>query len=151
MLAYACVWPRPRPASRPLPLQVFVEYVMLHGVNDGEEQAHELGALMRDRDVTVNLIPWNPVYSPDIEFAAPGDERVNRFHSIMRKVYEVPCTIRKEKGQDISGACGQLVVEQRGVSNSAAAAAAGGSVAGAAGKSIRDIEELLPRLAVSKA
>ena len=124
---------------------------MLHGVNDGEEQAHELGALMRDRDVTVNLIPWNPVYSPDIEFAAPGDERVNRFHSIMRKVYEVPCTIRKEKGQDISGACGQLVVEQRGVSNSAAAAAGGGSVAGAAGKSIRDIEELLPRLAVSKA
>ena len=127
-------------------LQVFVEYVMLNGVNDGEEQAHELGALMRNRDVTVNLIPWNPVYSPDIEFAAPGDERVNRFHTIMRKEYEVPCTIRKEKGQDISGACGQLVVEQRGVGNIPAAT---GAVDG--GKSLRDIEELLPRLAVTKA
>lgn len=132
-------------------MQVFVEYVMLNGVNDGEEQAHELGLLMRDRDVTVNLIPWNPVYSPDIEFAAPGDARVNAFHSIMRKVYKVPCTIRKEKGQDISGACGQLVVEQRGVGSSAAPAGGGGASTGGASKSIRDIEELLPRLAVSKA
>lgn len=39
-----------------------MEYVMLRGVNDGPEQAHELGALLQGRDVVQNLIPWNPVY-----------------------------------------------------------------------------------------
>ncbi len=43
-------------------LQVFFEYVMLRGVNDNPEQAHELGALLRGRNVVQNLIPWNPIY-----------------------------------------------------------------------------------------
>jgi adenine C2-methylase RlmN of 23S rRNA A2503 and tRNA A37 len=42
--------------------QVFMEYVMLRDVNDGPEQAHELGKLLQGRDVVQNLIPWNPVY-----------------------------------------------------------------------------------------
>ena len=42
--------------------QVFVEYVMLRGVNDNPEQAHELGALLQGKDVVQNLIPWNPIY-----------------------------------------------------------------------------------------
>ena len=41
--------------------QVFVEYVMLREVNDGPQQAHELGALLQGRDMVLNLIPWNPV------------------------------------------------------------------------------------------
>ena len=46
---------------------VFVEYVMLGpDVNCTEEHAHQLGALLRGRDVLVNLIPWNPILSPDI-------------------------------------------------------------------------------------
>lgn len=36
--------------------------MLLGDVNDGPEQAHELGALLRGRDVVQNLIPWNPVY-----------------------------------------------------------------------------------------
>jgi hypothetical protein len=48
--------------------QVFVEYVMLRGVNDGEGEAHQLGALLEGRTVVLNLIPWNPIYSPDISF-----------------------------------------------------------------------------------
>ncbi|DBA73554.1 hypothetical protein WJX79_010357 [Trebouxia sp. C0005] len=90
--------------------KVFVEYVMLAKVNDNEEQAHQLGALLQGRAVVLNLIPWNPVYSPEFDFEAPGHQRTAAFQTIVRQ-YGVHCTVRQEKGQDISGACGQLVVE----------------------------------------
>ncbi|KAK9861885.1 hypothetical protein WJX84_010257 [Apatococcus fuscideae] len=93
--------------------RVFVEYVMLAGVNDGAEQAHQLGELLQGRDMIINLIPWNPVYSPDISFEAPAAASLSDFQHIIRNSYGLPCTIRQEKGQDISGACGQLVIEQR--------------------------------------
>ena len=82
--------------------QVFVEYVMLAKVNDNEEQAHQLGALLQGRAVVLNLIPWNPVYSPEYDFEAPGHQRTNSFQTIVRQ-YGVQCTVRQEKGQDISG------------------------------------------------
>jgi adenine C2-methylase RlmN of 23S rRNA A2503 and tRNA A37 len=83
--------------------RVFVEYVMLAGVNDGLEQAHELGQLLQHRDVVLNLIPWNPVYSPDFEFKAPVEGQVAEFQGVVRGQYGVHCTVRQEKGQDISG------------------------------------------------
>ena len=83
-------------------LQVFVEYVMLAHVNDGTEQAQQLGALLQGRAVVLNLIPWNPVYSPEFDFKAPGHERTQNFQRIVRE-YGVHCTVRQEKGQDISG------------------------------------------------
>jgi len=44
---------------------VFVEYVMLGpDVNCTEQHAHQLGQLLRGRDVLLNLIPWNPILSP---------------------------------------------------------------------------------------
>lgn len=82
--------------------QVFVEYVMLAKVNDNEEQAHQLGALLQGRAVVLNLIPWNPVYSPEYDFEAPGQQRTDSFQTIVRQ-YGVQCTVRQEKGQDISG------------------------------------------------
>lgn len=82
--------------------QVFVEYVMLAKVNDNEEQAHQLGALLQGRAVVLNLIPWNPVYSPEYAFEAPGHQRTSSFQTIVRQ-YGVQCTVRQEKGQDISG------------------------------------------------
>ena len=84
-------------------VQVFVEYVMLAGVNDGPEQAHQLGELLQGRDMIINLIPWNPVYSPDISFEAPAASSCADFQYIVRNSYGLPCTIRQEKGQDISG------------------------------------------------
>jgi adenine C2-methylase RlmN of 23S rRNA A2503 and tRNA A37 len=84
--------------------RVFVEYVMLSGVNDGLQQAHELGQLLQDRDVVLNLIPWNPVYCPDgPRFEAPVEGQVAAFQTIVRGQYGVHCTVRQEKGQDISG------------------------------------------------
>jgi adenine C2-methylase RlmN of 23S rRNA A2503 and tRNA A37 len=56
--------------------RVFVEYVMLAGVNDGDENARLLGALLAGVAVHVNLIPWNPVLSPEFDFAPPGHESV---------------------------------------------------------------------------
>ena len=86
-------------------MQVFVEYVMLARVNDNPQQAHQLGRLLshRPEQYMVNLIPWNPVYSPDINFEAPGPERLAEFHSVVRS-HNVICTVRKEMGQEIEGA-----------------------------------------------
>ena len=83
-------------------MQVFVEYVLLAHVNDGEEQGQQLGALLQGRAVVLNLIPWNPVYSPNFHFQAPGQQRTEAFHRVVRK-YGVHCTVRQEKGQDIAG------------------------------------------------
>ena len=55
------LWPIGSETSGLMP-QVFMEYVMLRDVNDGPEQAHELGKLLQGRNVVQNLIPWNPVY-----------------------------------------------------------------------------------------
>ena len=49
---------------------------MLNGVNDAPETARQLGALMSGRNMLVNLIPWNPIYSPGMQFEAPSLERV---------------------------------------------------------------------------
>ena len=78
-----------------------------------EAHAHELGQLLRGRDVVVNLIPWNPVLSPDFEFRAPPAGTAGVFQGILRRCYGLPCTVRQEKGQDVAAACGQLVLQQQ--------------------------------------
>ena len=75
---------------------------MLAHVNDSEEQAQQLGSLLQGRAVVLNLIPWNPVYSPEFDFQAPGHQRTDAFQKTVRQ-YGVHCTVRQEKGQDISG------------------------------------------------
>ncbi|MEW5297463.1 MAG: hypothetical protein WDW36_000669 [Sanguina aurantia] len=118
--------------------KVFVEYVVLAGVNDGLAQAHELGALLQGTSMLCNLIPWNPVYSPDgPAFAAPSQQQLTEFQKIVRYEYNVFCTVRQEKGQDISGACGQLVVQNGG--------ALGGKKSCSSEAKLGDIEELLPK------
>ena len=77
---------------------------MLAGVNDNPEQAHELGRLLgpRSQQYLVNLIPWNPVFSPGIDFEAPGPDRLTAFHDIVRS-HGLQCTVRREMGQEIAG------------------------------------------------
>lgn len=84
--------------------QVFVEYVMLSGVNDQPQQAHQLGQLLQQRNVVLNLIPWNPVFSPSIAFEAPEPQALSAFRDIVMGVYGVRVTIRQEKGSDIASA-----------------------------------------------
>eukprot|EP01024_Parvocaulis_polyphysoides_P034926 TRINITY_DN30923_c1_g2_i2.p1 TRINITY_DN30923_c1_g2~~TRINITY_DN30923_c1_g2_i2.p1 ORF type:complete len:362 (-),score=25.79 TRINITY_DN30923_c1_g2_i2:68-1120(-) len=79
--------------------KIFVEYVMLSGVNDQQEHANEVGKLLQFKDVTLNLIPWNPVYSPNSKFEAPTEQQVRQFQQIVRIDYGIPCTIRQEIGR----------------------------------------------------
>lgn len=59
----------------------------------------------------VNLIPFNPIGTLT-DFGTSSDQKVNRFQAILRGTYNIRTTVRKQMGQDISGACGQLVVNQ---------------------------------------
>jgi adenine C2-methylase RlmN of 23S rRNA A2503 and tRNA A37 len=112
--------------------RVFVEYVMLGpDFNCLPEHAAQLGALLGSRDVVVNLIPWNPILSPGMAFAAPAPGATAEFQRVLRQDFGVPSTVRQEKGQDVGAACGQLVLEQ------------GGRQCGGGG-GVRDLEDLVP-------
>ena len=63
---------------------------MLNGVNDSPEVAQELGALIVGRNMIVNLIPWNPVYSPGMQFEAPGTQRVRMHLNVTCTMFR-PC------------------------------------------------------------
>ncbi|KZV17786.1 hypothetical protein F511_01595 [Dorcoceras hygrometricum] len=92
--------------------KIFIEYIMLDGVNDEEQHAHQLGKLLQAFEVVVNLIPFNPIGSLS-RYKTSNDEKVTKFQIILRGTYNIRTTVRKQMGQDISGACGQLVVNIR--------------------------------------
>jgi 23S rRNA (adenine2503-C2)-methyltransferase len=84
---------------------VFVEYVMLAGVNDRYEQALALARLLSPREAfKVNLIPYNPTDSP---FAGSSREAIAAFRSALES-RGVRVTVRLTRGRDIAAACGQL-------------------------------------------
>ncbi|GAB2268137.1 hypothetical protein Dimus_003116 [Dionaea muscipula] len=89
--------------------KILIEYIMLDGVNDEEQHAHLLGKLLETFDVVVNLIPFNPIGNLS-QFRTSSESKVTSFQNIVRGTYNIRTTIRKQMGQDISGACGQLVV-----------------------------------------
>jgi 23S rRNA (adenine2503-C2)-methyltransferase len=83
--------------------KVFVEYVMLDGVNDLPEHARQLAALLDPRIYKVNLIPYNPTGSYD----GSSPERIERFRAILAE-HRLTATVRLTRGRDIDAACGQL-------------------------------------------
>ncbi|HWA14463.1 MAG TPA: 23S rRNA (adenine(2503)-C(2))-methyltransferase RlmN [Burkholderiales bacterium] len=84
---------------------VTFEYVMLDGVNDSDEHARELVALVKGVSCKFNLIPFNPF--PDAGFARSPAARIAAFRDILMQAGLVTTT-RKTRGDDIDGACGQL-------------------------------------------
>ncbi len=87
--------------------RVFVEYLMLAGVNDRYEQAVQLAALLEPRGVfKVNLIPFNPTES---EFEGSSRAAIDAFRAALEE-RGVPATVRLTRGRDIDAACGQLAV-----------------------------------------
>jgi len=83
--------------------KVFVEYVMLDGVNDAPEHAEALAAVL-DRDVfKVNLIPYNPTGM----FEGSPRDRIAAFKAVLDRA-RLPATVRLTRGRDIAAACGQL-------------------------------------------
>ena len=85
--------------------RVTFEYSLVHGVNDTEEDARELTALLKSRNCHLNLIPVNPVKERD--FVRPSRENALNFKNNLEKS-GINVTIRREMGSDIDGACGQL-------------------------------------------
>jgi 23S rRNA (adenine2503-C2)-methyltransferase len=83
--------------------RVFVEYVLLAGVNDAPEQARALADLLGRDDFKVNLIPYNPTGI----FTGSSRERIAAFRSVLDRAH-VPATVRLTRGRDIEAACGQL-------------------------------------------
>ena len=81
------------------------EYVMLDGVNDGDQHARELVALAGKVKSKFNLIPFNPF--PRSEFKRSSPERIRRFADILARA-GLTATTRKTRGDDIAAACGQL-------------------------------------------
>jgi 23S rRNA (adenine2503-C2)-methyltransferase len=83
--------------------RIFVEYVMLDGVNDLPEHARQLAALLDPRGYKVNLIPYNPTGAYD----GSSPERIERFRAILEE-HRLTATIRLTRGREIAAACGQL-------------------------------------------
>jgi 23S rRNA (adenine2503-C2)-methyltransferase len=83
--------------------KVFVEYVMLAGVNDRVEQALALANTLGTREFKVNLIPYNPTGA----FDGSSRKAIDAFASALRSA-GVPTTVRLTRGRDIEAACGQL-------------------------------------------
>ena len=81
------------------------EYIMLEGVNDSEKHARELISLVRDVPCKFNLIPFNPI--PQAPFKRSRHDAVRRFQDVLMQA-GIVTTIRKTRGDDIAGACGQL-------------------------------------------
>ncbi len=87
--------------------RVTFEYVLLKGVNDSDEDAARLAALLKGLPVKVNLIPYNE--NPGLGFGDPGAERLQGFRKALTS-RGVTSMVRKNRGRDIAAACGQLAV-----------------------------------------
>ena len=90
--------------------RITFEYSLVGGVNDTDEDARELIALIKDLNCHVNLIPVNPIKERD--FVQSGGEAIAAFKNKLEK-NGINVTIRREMGRDIDGACGQLRRRQK--------------------------------------
>lgn len=86
------------------------EYTLLAGINDHPDHAHELAHLLKGKQCTVNLIPYNPV--PGIKLKRPDKKTIKQFRSVLFGSHIVN-TCRYTKGDDIAAACGQLAMQEK--------------------------------------
>ena len=91
--------------------RVSLEYVMIDGLNDTDEQASRLAALARGWRSHVNLIPLNP--TPGSRWSGTPRTRIDRFVATLR-AGGVPTTVRDTRGREIEAACGQLHAQLSG-------------------------------------
>ncbi|MBV8929823.1 MAG: 23S rRNA (adenine(2503)-C(2))-methyltransferase RlmN, partial [Mycobacteriaceae bacterium] len=84
--------------------KVFVEYVMLAGVNDSFAQAAQLASVLDPRMFKVNLIPYNPTGSG---FVGSSPKAIAAFRDELAR-RGLSATVRLTRGREIDAACGQL-------------------------------------------
>jgi 23S rRNA (adenine2503-C2)-methyltransferase len=100
---------------------VFVEYVMLAGVNDSFAQAAQLAGVLDPRKFKVNLIPYNPT---DSDFTGSSPKAIAAFREELER-QGLSATVRLTRGREIDAACGQLAAR-------ASTGHPGGSIVGGA-------------------
>ncbi len=83
--------------------KVYIEYVMLAGVNDTTRHAAELAAILDPKAFKVNLIPYNPTGM----YAGSSRDEIAAFKHVLDRA-RIPATVRLTRGRDIAAACGQL-------------------------------------------
>lgn len=88
--------------------RIMIEYVMLKGVNDSDDDALTMVKLLTDIPVKMNLIPFNPW--PGSPYECSSNNRIHAFKRILQE-HHISTPIRKTRGQDILAACGQLKSE----------------------------------------
>jgi len=84
---------------------VTFEYVLLDGINDSDDDARRVAALVRGIKCKLNLIPFNP--GLELPYKPSPLKRVLGFQDVLRS-RQVPAYIRISRGQDVMAACGQL-------------------------------------------
>ena len=90
--------------------KIFIEYVLLKDVNDSEKCAKELSKIMSRFPSKLNLIQFNPW--PGVKYLPSTEEQTAKFIEVIRNSGHI-VTLRKSRGKDILGACGQLRTESQ--------------------------------------
>jgi len=88
--------------------RITLEYVLLKGVTDSLEDGRRLAAFARRFPAKVNLIPFNPHEGSGFE--PPDEARISTLCRLLSDA-DIPVSVRRSRGQDVAGACGQLVRE----------------------------------------
>jgi 23S rRNA (adenine2503-C2)-methyltransferase len=98
---------------------VTLEFILIEGVNDFDEQAQALRDIALDLHAHVNLIPYNTVEG--LPWRRPAPARLAAFAGVLERA-GASVTLRREKGHDIAAACGQLRLKTEGERGPAEAA-----------------------------
>jgi len=86
------------------------EYTLISGINDHPDHAQELAHLLKGKQCTVNLIPYNPI--PNTKLQRPDKKAIKEFRTVLFGC-KIVNTCRYTKGDDIAAACGQLALQQQ--------------------------------------
>ena len=89
--------------------RIFFEWTLIEGKNDGPDQAHAVGALLKGMQAQVNLIPLNPTAGYN---GAPSLGGAAKAFQTVLAGYGLPSTVRQRRGIDIGAGCGQLAVAE---------------------------------------
>ncbi len=88
--------------------RIFYEWTLIEGQNDSEQDARDVGHILRGLPAQVNLIPLNPTTGYAGE-PTPNDA-ARRFQKILTEEFSIPSTVRQRRGIDIAAGCGQLAI-----------------------------------------
>ena len=102
-----------REFSRQKKQMITLEYILIEGIYDSDEQAQLLARRAASLHAKVNLIPYNTVEG--LPWTRPSEARQDAFLHILQ-THRIPSTLRREKGHDIAAACGQLRLREETVS-----------------------------------